>query len=517
VSAAAAAPAAGPVAHRGLITGSIMLSTIMQALDTTIANVALPHMQGSLSATQDQISWVLTSYIIAAAIMTPPTGFLADRFGRKRVFLWAVGGFTAVSMLCGIATSLAQMVGFRLLQGVFGASLIPLSQSVLLDTYPREQHGRAMAIWGIGVMVGPILGPSLGGYLTEYYNWRWVFYINLPFGALALAGILLYVPETTIRHRPFDLFGFAMLSLAIGSLQLMLDRGELKDWFSSTEILIEAGIAALCLYMFVVQAFTTEHPFLDPHLFADRNFVTALAFIFLVGIVLLATLALLPPFLQNLAGYPVLTTGTVLAPRGIGTMMAMFVVGRLIGRVDQRLLILWGLSLTAFSLWQMTGFTPAVSTSTIVATGMVQGFGLGFIFVPLSTLAFTTLPPRLRTEAASLFSLMRNVGSSVGISMVTTILSQSTQANHAQLAEHANLFNPLYRAPWIPQGWSLTDPGGLALVDQAVTMQAATIAYLNDFRLMMYVTLAAIPMLLFLRPPRRQAPSPAPAASAAVD
>jgi len=281
--------------------------------------------------------------------------------------------------------------------------------------------------------------------------------------------------------------------------------------------MIEAGIAALCLYLFVVQAFTAEHPFLDPHLFADRNFATALVFIFLVGIVLLATLALLPPFLQNLAGFPVLTTGTVLAPRGIGTMLAMTIVGRLIGKVDQRILMLWGLSLTALSLWQMTGFTPAVSTFTIISTGMLQGFGLGFIFVPLSTLAFTTLQPRLRTEAASLFSLVRNVGSSVGISMVTVVLSQSTQTNHAQLAEHANPFNPLYRAPWLPQGWSLTDPAGLALVDQAVTMQAATIAYLNDFRLMMYVTLAAIPMLLFLRPPRRIVPSPgAPSPGAAA-
>jgi DHA2 family multidrug resistance protein len=356
-----------------------------------------------------------------------------------------------------------------------------------------------------------------------------VFYINLPFGALALTGILLFVPETPHRPRPFDVFGFAMLSLAIGALQLMLDRGELKDWFSSSEIMIEAGIAALCFYLFVVQAFTAEHPFLDPHLFADRNFVTALVFIFLVGIVLLATLALLPPFLQNLAGFPVLTTGTVLAPRGIGTMMAMTIVGRLIGKVDQRLLILWGLSLTSTSLWQMTGFTPDVSTFTIVTTGMLQGFGLGFIFVPLSTLAFATLQPRLRTEAASLFSLIRNVGSSVGISMVTVVLTQSTQVNHAQLAEQANPYNPLYRAPWLPQGWSLTDPAGLAAVDQAVNMQAATIAYLNDFRLMMIVTLAAIPMLLFLRPPRRipaspsggapgrPAAAPAPAASAAVD
>lgn len=495
---------AGPGApHRGLITGSIMLATIMQALDTTIANVALPHMQGSLSATQDQISWVLTSYIIAAAIMTPPTGYLALRFGRRRVFAWAVGGFTVVSMLCGIATSLPEMVIYRLLQGVFGASLVPLSQAVLLDTFPRERHGQAMAMWGMGVMLGPILGPTLGGYLTEFYSWRWVFYINVPFGALALFGILAFVPETAIdRTRRFDVFGFCMLSLAVGCFQFMLDRGEIKDWFASTEIIVEAGLAALGLYMFVVHSLTAERPFLDPHLFVDRNFATGLLFIFLVGIVLLATLTLLPPFLQNLAGYPVITTGLVLAPRGIGTVIAMTIVGRLIGRVDPRLLILFGLSCTAFSLWEMTGFTAAVDRSTILVTGMTQGFGLGFIFVPLSTITFATLPPHLRTEAASLFSLVRNVGSSVGISVVTVVLSQSTQINHANLAEQVNPFNPMFRAPWLPDGWSLTEPSGLATIDAAISAQASTIAYLNDFRLMMWVTLAAIPMLLLLRRPR---------------
>ena len=244
--------AAAPV-NRTLITVSVMLATIMQALDTTIANVALPHMQGSLSATQDQIAWVLTSYIVAAAIMTPPTGWLAARFGRKRLFLVAVTGFTLVSMLCGAATSLEQLVLFRLLQGAFGAALVPLSQAVLLDSYPRERHGRAMAMWGVGVMVGPILGPTLGGWLTEYYSWRWVFYINLPFGILALLGLLAFVPETERdRSRPFDFFGFALLSLAIGALQLMLDRGETKDWFASTEIIAEAVVAGLCLYLFLV-------------------------------------------------------------------------------------------------------------------------------------------------------------------------------------------------------------------------------------------------------------------------
>src|SRR3954463_907877 len=498
----AAKPAAAPF----LITCSIMLATIMQALDTTIANVALPHMQGSLSATQDQVAWVLTSYIVAAAIMTPPTGFLSAKFGRKRLFVWSVIGFTIASMLCGIAQTLDQMVLFRLLQGVFGAALVPLSQSVLLDTYPKEKHGAAMAMWGVGVMVGPILGPTLGGYLTEYYNGRWVFFINLPFGLLALFGILAFVPETEKqRDKPIDFFGFALLSLSIGALQMMLDRGELKDWFSSNEIIAEAVLAGLCAYMFIVHMLTHPQPFITPRLFRDRNLVTGLCFIFLVGIVLLATMALLPPFLQNLKGYPVITVGFVLAPRGIGTMIAMMLVGRMVGRIDTRLLILAGLLMTAYSLWQMVGFNLDTDQYSIVESGVIQGLGLGFIFVPLSTITFSTLDPKLRTEAAGLFSLLRNIGSSIGISVVMALLSQSTQINHADIAQHVSPFRPMMQAPWLPEHWSLDTTAGLAALNGEVTRQAATIAYLNDFQFMMWVTLAAVPLLIFLRRPARSA------------
>ncbi|HVO04654.1 MAG TPA: DHA2 family efflux MFS transporter permease subunit [Candidatus Cybelea sp.] len=499
--------ASKPAVHPLLVTCSIMLATIMQALDTTIANVALPHMQGSLSATQDQVSWVLTSYIVAAAIFTPPTGFLSAKLGRKRLFVWSVVGFTIASMLCGIAATLDQMVLFRLLQGVFGAALVPLSQSVLLDTYPREKHGSAMALWGVGVMVGPILGPTLGGYLTEYYNWRWVFFINLPFGIMALLGILAFVHETPQdRNRPIDFVGFGLLSLSIGALQMLLDRGELKDWFSSNEIIAEAVIAGLAFYMFIVHMLTHEHPFITPRLFTDRNLVTGLFFIFMVGIVLLATMALLPPFLQNLKGYPVITVGFVLAPRGIGTMVAMMIVGRMVGKVDARLLILTGLLMTSYSLWQMVGFNLDTDQQTLVESGIIQGLGLGFIFVPLSAITFSTLDPKLRTEGTGLFSLLRNIGSSIGISVVTALVSEYTQVNHEVIAENVTAFNPMMQAPYLPQAWSLDSTRGLATLNAEVTRQAATIAYLNDFQLMMWVTLAAIPLLLLLRrsnrPPR---------------
>jgi DHA2 family multidrug resistance protein len=510
----ASARAAAP--NRGLITASVMLATIMQVLDTTIANVALPHMQGSLSASQDQIAWVLTSYIVASAIMTPATGYLSSRFGRKRLFLISVVGFTIASVLCGVAGSLSQMVIYRLLQGMFGAALVPLSQLVLLDSYPPERHGSAMALWGVGVMLGPILGPSLGGYLTDVYDWRWVFLINVPFGILAYIGIWAVVPDTERdRKLPFDWLGFAFLSLAIGALQMMLDRGELMDWFSSREIIFYAVLSGLCAYLFIVHSVTTDRPFIDLRLFEDRNFLTGMVLIFVVGILLMATLALSPPFLQNLLGYPVLTSGLVLAPRGAGTMVAMMLAGRLIGRVDVRLLIAIGLLLLGYSLWEMSRFTLDVTQALIIETGVVQGFGFGLVFVPMTTITFATLAPALRSQGTALFSLLRNLGGSIGISYVIYLLTTMSAVNHQELAWRVTPFNPMLREPHMPPFWSLTEPHGLALLNHEVTRQATMIAYLDDFTFMMWVAFAAIPLLVFVRKPRRTAAPPDEAVTAA--
>jgi DHA2 family multidrug resistance protein len=487
------------VPHRGLLTVCVMLATIMQALDTTIANVALPYMMGSLSATLDQINWVLTSYIVAAAIMTPVTGFLTARFGRKRIFLITVVGFTAASVLCGMAASLEQMVLFRLLQGVFGAPLVPLSQSVLLDSYPKERHGSAMALWGIGVMVGPILGPTLGGWLTETYNWRWVFYINLPVGILTFLGLSAFLSETKTLNIRLDWLGFLALSLGIGALQMMLDRGEQLDWFSSTEILVEAALMALGFYIFLVQTFTAKEPFLDPRIFRDRNFAVGVLLIFLVGIVLLASLALLTPYLQQLMGYPVLTAGMILAPRGMGTMAAMMICGRLINRVDARLLLAIGFLLSAEVSWEMSGFTPDVSQWTLIRTGVLQGAGLGFMFVPLSTITFATLLPEYRTQGTALYSLFRNIGASIGISVVVFMLTRNTQIMHAALAEHVTPFNEALRQPGVAQIWNLGTAAGRAALNAEVTRQATIIAYADDFTLMMVISLAALPLVLLLR------------------
>ena len=497
----------GEPTHRGMITISLMLATVMQALDTTIAKVALLHMQGALSATQEQAAWILTSYIVASAIMTAPTGILASRFGRKRMFLISIIGFTVSSALCGLALNLTEMVLFRALQGVFGAALVPISQAVLLDIYPKEKHGQAMALWGVGVMLGPILGPTLGGYLTEYFSWRWVFYINLPVGIAAALGVFAFFIETEkSKARRFDYIGFGLLSVAIGSLQLFLDRGQLQDWFSSTEIIIEFAVAGLSFYLFLVHIMTTRHPFLEPHMFKDRNYAAALILIFCFGVLILANMALLPPFLQTLMGYPVLTAGLVMAPRGMGTMASMLVVGRLMGKVDGRILILFGLSMIALSLYEMSQFTGDMPLWPIIKTGIIQGFGMGFVFIPLSTLAFTTLPASYRNEGTSMMSLMRNIGSSIGISIVMTLLSRNTQINHADLGAH---MLPFGNAAVVMKevANAITGSGAtpvMGFLNAEVTKQAVTIAYLDDFRFMMWLVLVLVPLTLMLKGQKKE-------------
>ncbi|WP_248916619.1 MDR family MFS transporter [Pseudomonas moorei] len=489
------------VAHRGMITACVVLAVIMQALDTTIANVALPYMQGSISASSDQINWVLTSYIVAAAIMTPPSAFLARRFGRKRVLLWAIIGFVVSSILCGLAQSLEEIILFRLLQGLAGAALVPLSQGILLDIYSLKERGSAMALFGVSVMVGPVLGPMLGGWLTDNFSWRWVFFINLPIGLLALAGIVYYVSETpTDTETRLDWLGFGSLSVAIMALQLFLDRGEQLGWFSSTEILIEAVVAAAASYVFLVHTFTVDNPFISPKLFKDRNFSISVIFIFIVGITYLASLALMTPYLQTLMGYPVLTAGMVMGPRGLGTMLTMFLAGRLLGKVDTRLLLLTGLGLSALSMWLMTGWTPNVSIQTIIVVGFIQGTSLGMLFVPLTTVAFATLPVNLRAEGTGLYSLSRNVGSSVGISIVTVLLAQNIQVNHAEIGAYVTPFNRAFDA-WAIK--SYLDPmvaSGRATLDAMITVQASWVAYLDDFKLLMLLSLAVMPLLLIIKP-----------------
>jgi len=483
---------------RRFITASVMAATVMNSLDSTIANVALPHIQGSVSASSEEITWVLTSYIVAAAIMTPLTGWLAGRFGRKRLVLCSIIGFTFVSGLCGVADSLGELVGFRLLQGLFGAALVPMSQAILLDINPPERHGPAMAVWGMGAILGPIIGPALGGWLTDNLSWRWVFYINLPIGLLAFAGLSAFLTETRDAVRPrLDLFGFAMLALAIGAFQLMLDRGQTKDWFNSLEICLEAAASLFFGYLFVVHTLTAQRPFIDIGIFRDRNFLVGSIFGFFLGSVLFGVLALLPTMLENLMGYPVVLTGLVTAPRGIGTLISMTLVGRIIKHVDARLLIFIGFSISAFSLHYMSGFSLGMDENLVIFSGFIQGLGTGLVFVPLTTIAFATLDVKYRNQGAAIFTLARNIGSAAGISVLQALTIQNAAAVHSRLVEGIRPDNPR-----LDQGFDFDLPSAVAAMNAQITRQASMVSYVDTFWLLFAVTLAVIPLLLLMRGPR---------------
>jgi DHA2 family multidrug resistance protein len=496
--------------QRTLVMGCTMIATLMQALDNTIANVALPHMQGSLGTNRDQITWVLTSYVIAAAIMTAPVGWFAARFGRKEFFIVSLVGFTVTSMMCGLAQTVEQEVLFRFLQGCFGAALVPLSQAIMLDIYPPEQRGMAMSIWATGVMVGPILGPTLGGWLTDAYDWRWVFFINVPFGIAAVAGLMLFLkerrPDANLR---FDWLGFLALGLGLAALQLMLDRGSIKDWFSSTEIVIEATLAGLGFYIFVVHMLTAEKPFIPPRIFKDVGFLSGVATMFVVGVVLLASSALLPPYLQNLGHYTVTDVGLLMAPRGIGAMLVMIIAARFSRIVDPRLLMGLGVLLIAGAMYDMAYWTPNIDLWRLSIVTLIQGAGISLIFIPLQVVGFATLEPALRTDAAALFSLSRNIGSAIGVSTTSAILTSSIQSLHAQYAEQVTPFNRALQSG--AQGLFLgpTTPFGIAGIDAQVEYQAQVAAYANDFMLMFWICLPLLPLLFFMRrPPATQPAAP---------
>jgi DHA2 family multidrug resistance protein len=489
-----------PAGERIIVTIGVMMAVLLQVLDTTIANVALPHMSADLSATQDQINWVLTSYIVASAIALPISGWLADKIGRKRLLLISVVGFTVASVLCATATSLSEMVVFRAFQGVSGAFIVPLAQATLFDINPREKHGQAMALFGGGVMIGPILGPVLGGWLTDNYNWRWVFLVNLPVGILCTLVMMRFMPKTETHDRKFDMFGFALLGLALGGLQLFLDRGQQEDWLSSWEIRIELGIAIAASWMFIVHMVTAKHPLFERAMFTDRNFATSLLFMAATGVLLLAGLALLPPLLQTMYGYSVLQSGFLTAPRGVGTLISMLMAGRLTGKIDARLLVGIGVVLMGTSLYMMTGFAIDQPARPVIVSGVVQGLGLGLIFVPLQTLAFETLSARLRTTGAALLNLSRNIGGSVGISIVSSQLVRMTQVSHADLAQAITQQTVPTADPTILQTVEpVAGPLTLAIINGEVTRQALFIAYLDDFKLMMIVTFAVLPLLLVMK------------------
>jgi MFS transporter, DHA2 family, multidrug resistance protein len=489
-----------PVKNKGLLTLAVMGATIIQILDSTIANVAIPHMQTSLGATMDTITWVLTSYIVASAVAMPITGWLSDRIGSRTLFLGSVAGFILASMLCGIATGLTEMVAFRIFQGICAAFIGPLSQTIMLDINKPSEAPRAMAIWGMGIMIAPILGPMIGGWLTENYNWRWVFYINLPIGIPTLALLWWLLPSRPITRRQLDRFGFAMLAIGLATLQLLLDRGQQEDWLQSWEIIIELLVVIAALWMFAVHQMTTKRPMFERVLVTDRNFFIALNMMLLVGMMMFGIFALLPPMLQNLYGYTVYDTGVLLAPRGVGILLAMFIASRMAGKVDPRVLIFGGFLMTASSMWIMTRWSLNMDWHLIVYTGLFQGFGMGFVFIPLNGVAFSTLPMRLRTDGSALLYLFRSLGGSFGISIMTTMLARNIQTSHADLSGHITSTSLPTIDPSSADRLGSLGEAALQMVNLEINRQAAMIAYLDDFKLMMFLLIAMSPIIFFLKP-----------------
>jgi MFS transporter, DHA2 family, multidrug resistance protein len=489
-----------PARSRWMLGAATTLATMLYAIDSTIVNVALPHIQGTLQATQDQAAWIVTSYIVVSAIATPLSGWLGTRFGLRLVLGTAIAGFTVVSMLCGLATDLTEMVLFRMVQGAFGAALVPLSQVVLLHEFPRESHGRVMALWGMGVMVGPVIGPTLGGWLTDTLSWRWAFYINLPIGVIAWLGLVAAMPKgRSDRGRPFDMTGFVLLSLGIGLFQMMLDRGETKDWFESTEILAYALVAAVSLYMFLVHSFTSRHPFVDIHLFKDRNFTVSLIVMFAIGVTVISPSVLLPSFLQQLQGYTPTQAGTLMAARGASSIVAMVVGARLTNLIGPRATMAIGISCAAVSLWMMGTFSVDTPEHIIVLASVIQGLGAPLTFMPLTLVGYSTLPDRARTEAGVLMTLLRNIGASVGVSATVALLARGAQVNQSYLVEH---FTPFSGDRWLAVGGGPGPNAATGSLLGEIGRQAASISYANDFCLLAACTVATLPLVLLLSGPR---------------
>ena len=489
-----------------LITIALVLAPLIQVFDTALLSVALKQMQGSLSATQDQMAWVLTSYLIALAVMTPLWGALSSIFGRKPLLLLGITGFIIFSMLSGTSTTLSEILIYRFCQGAFGAALIPLSQSSLLSVYRREDFSIAMGWWGVGIMFGPVFGPTFGGYLTEYFNWRWVFYLNLPLGLLAFAMIAALVPrQRNMARRPFNYLGFFMLAVSVASVQFVLDRGERLDWFSSPTIIVLSLVAAAAIWVFMVNSLTSKTPFVDPAIFRNRFYVFGIVLRILFGVFLFASLVLVPPFLQNQGGYPLIDSGVIMASRGAGAMFAALFTGHMLKVVDPRKVILVGMTLSAYSMWQFSNFTQDVDLNAVLINNFAQGVALSFFIIPVNTVAFSSIAPEHRDAGTAFYSLLNNIGRSLGIALFASYLARNTQAVHEILSAKITPFNDGLRHVGVPEVWNLDTPAGLRAINVMVTQQAELIAYIIDFRLLAAIIVICMPVVFMLRNPLKEA------------
>ncbi len=505
-AAGAQQPEATPTGMRlKLITIALILAPLLQVFDTSLMSIALRQMQGSLSATQDQMAWVLTSYLIALAIMTPLWGAVSSIFGRKPLMLLSIVGFIIFSIMSGTSETLTEILIYRFVQGMFGAALIPLSQSALLSTYPREDFGIAMGWWGVGIMFGPVFGPTLGGYITEYFNWRWIFYLNLPIGLLAFIMIATLVPRTrNMKKRTFNYFGFVMLAITVASAQFIMDRGERLDWFSSPTIILLALVGAGALWVFVVNSLTSKIPFVDPVIFRDKNYMSGIVLRVLFGIMLFGSLVMIPPFLQNQGGYPLIDSGVIMAARGGGAMVSALFIGHLLKIIDPRKVIVFGMLLGAVSMWQFSNFTQDIELATVLMNNFVQGISLSCFIIPVNTIAFSTIAPEQRDVGTAFYSLLNNMGRSLGIALFASYLVRNTQATHSVLSDHISPFNEGVRHLGLPEAWDLSTPSGLSALNRMVTQQAELIAYIDDFRLMAVILVLFIPVVLVMQNPLRK-------------
>jgi DHA2 family multidrug resistance protein len=495
-----------------------MSATFMEVLDTSIANVSLPHIAGSLSASNDQATWVLTSYLISNAIVLPATGWLSRRFGRKRFLLTCIGIFTASSVLCGAATSLGMLVFARVLQGVGGGALQPIAQAVLLESFPPHRRGSAMALFGMGVVVAPIIGPTLGGWITDNYSWRWIFYVNMPMGLLAILMVRAFVEDPPwVRHATrtaIDYVGFGLLALWLGTLQIVLDKGQEVDWFSAPWIVWFTVVSGTAFGTFVIWELRHPAPIVNLRVFTNRNFATGTALITIIGLVLYGTTAMLPLFLQTLLGYPALQSGLTVSPRGFGSILAMLVVGRIVMRVDTRFLLAFGFALLTVSSTLLSHINLMIGMNSVMWPNIINGVALGFLFVPLTVTAMGTLRPEQIGNATGLYNLMRNLGGSVGISLVTTLLARRAQVHQAVLVTHVTPYDSvatqqlqvLQNALAVGAGAVTAARQALAQIYALVLKQATLLAFVDTFRILALVSLCCIPAVFLLKRARARGP-----------
>ncbi len=506
-------------ANRWIITLAVMLPTLIEILDTSVANVSLPHIQGSLSAGQDEVTWVLTSYLVSNAIVIPMSGWLARAFGRKKFLMGSIVLFTVSSLFCGLATNLTEIVVFRVIQGIGGGGLQPMSQAILMETYPPEKRGMAMGIFGMGVVLGPILGPLVGGYLTDNYSWRWIFYINLPLGIIAgiLISLFIFDPEYQERRSQgerVDYISFSLLALGLGSLQIVLDKGQREDWFSSIFIVSLSLVAVVCIVGLVIRELRQEQPILDLRVFKDRSFATGSIVMFLAFFSFLGSIVLLPLYLQTVMGYTAFLAGLVLGPGGAITLIMLPLAGRMSERLDGRMLLAFGLIMTAYSIYYMAGFNGAIDFRSAVIGRALQGVGMPFIFVCTAYLTMAYIPVEKMNNASGIFNLLRNLGGSFGVAFISTILARRSQFHQHRLIENLTPFNPNFslsleqiKAYLSPKMGVLTTKGhaALAAVYQEVQRQAAVLAFNDAFFLQAVILLALVGTVWIIRkPPKKQ-------------